>query len=91
MPSNILIFWLKSHVSVEFVHVIVLSVVPFNVIPPPSAVKSVSPPTVNVIAPAVSWFALAVNYVALSTLVIVAPPELKAPLPEVFVNVAPGR
>ena len=45
---------LKSHVSVELVHNIVLLDVAYSVIPPPSAVASVAPPTVNVIAPAVA-------------------------------------
>ena len=34
-------FWLKFHESVSFSHKIVLSVVPFRVMPPPSAVESV--------------------------------------------------
>ena len=69
----------------------VLSVVPFIVKPPPSAVKSVAPPAENTIEPAVLLDALVIVIcVALSILVMVVVPP-NAPVPLVLVTTCPAN
>ena len=90
----VLIGWLKFQPLVAF-HIIVLSVVPLSVIPPPLADASLAPWIVNVIEPAVEWFdadpsALkTVNCVALLTTPTLASMP-KAPAPKFLAKTWPG-
>ena len=78
------------HAPVEDTQLNVLSVTPLRVSPPPFAVTSVAPPTLNTIGPAVfAVVELIAIAVSLTTKVIVVVPP-NAPVPPILVNVCPG-
>ena len=80
---------LDVHAFVELIQLKVLSVVPFKVIPPPSAVLLVAANTSNVIVPLVlTVVGVTVIVVPLTTVLItVSPPN--APTPVVLTNFIP--
>ena len=79
---DVVIPWLKSHVSVEFVHSIVLSGAPLSIIPPPSAVVSSGLAT----EPNSIFLSSTVRVVLL--IVVTSPSTVKLPLSVRFTAVA---